>query len=247
MIQRWKSLLLALGAALMCAGASAAPVHLYEFHTTQSRCIDPTSPTGLCDFGRDFTSELNSMSVGFTEAARNAGSASMSVDYLGAPSPVNLSHDGMASFGLAMLPFAARAIPLTTESAFWPFHSLYQLAATFVITPLYALPSFFVHDAMAEMGMGGGETFISQGIDTDLLFAPSHAGEVAGLIRGDGLAHYYLAFAGEWRYAGMVPEPGSLVLLLLALGVMALVAQRRAITGRSVLYPTDAVRRSKHS
>lgn len=202
----------------------ASPVLLYQFTTLSysTNCSPGCSP-----YGDDYRSSLNQMFIGLEPNALSTGSASLSIQQsVGAP--VEIQNDGVASASLALYPGVPRPIaldgsgyPVNNEFSYFDLEMLLSVGSR--LTGLV-----YVNDGSSELALAMSPGALAGLEDPALLLPTTSATEWTGFVRSDALNTGRLFFTGEWRFVRVVPEPGTLALLLAACVGLALVRRTQA-------------------
>lgn len=222
---------------LFSSVASAAPTLLYQFQLNQLTCVPDYSDGRNCSISYD---ELKDMTIGLTPDALADGQANLrirSYPYYGASEFVK---EGFSSISLALYPGDARAVSLEISD----YQSIFTDPNTQVRdldlqvsldVSRFLQGSLYVNDTSSEIVMSTVKDFAvnraGSQVKQDAIFDPSSENEWTGFIRSDALSSFILPFTGEWRFVGVVPEPGTLALLLAAIVAAAWVTRYRSRRG----------------
>lgn len=213
---------------LFSGAALATPTLLYEFKLHRMTCVDED---GVCGVRYD---ALHGMRIGLEPVALAEGQAELRIfsDWL--EGPQEFLNDGFSSIALALYPSSVRAISLDIHDYFptYPFFYRFDLQVQLAVDQ-FLTGSLYANDAESELVLGSAKSFsddLAESWLQPLLLDPENANEWTGFIRSDVLGTKILPFTGEWKFVGVVPEPGTLALLLAALAATAGVGRRRAFS-----------------
>lgn len=233
-MRKWiSSIVVTLWGAVVSVGASAAPTYLYQFSTIETRCVGLEGIED-CANSYDHRRQLDGMSYRLTQAGQSAGGGSAHIAINSPYEDEGFDVHGLAaltllSSGLAT-PIALNADSTANERAYGPFNLYGHFGSG-----RQPSASFYLFDGGDEVAVG--DEWISfvlnigqhgiDGLDSSLLLGATDPLTVAGLVIGDANHPSFFSFVGQWRFAGVVSEPGTESLLLVALGAAVLAAQRR--------------------
>ncbi|ART54803.1 hypothetical protein CBP36_12170 [Acidovorax carolinensis] len=218
--------------ALFSGAALATPTLLYEFKLNRLTCVDVLGD-GTCGFRYDF---LNDMTIGLDPVALAEGQAALRINSDGVNGLREFINDGFSSIALALYSSPARAISLDVNDytpilvPTFPFAIGRNLDLQVnLAVDRFLKGSLYVNDTSSEIVMGTLKNFAASRVwpPTVQLFDPASENEWTGFIRSDALNSYILPFTGEWKFVGVVPEPGTLALLFAAMAATAWVLRRR--------------------
>lgn len=212
--------------ALFSGAALATPTLLYEFKLNRLTCV---YEGGVCNTQYD---ALNGMGIGLEPAALAEGQAALRIFSEWEEGAREFLNDGFSSIALALHPSSVRAISLDINDypPTYPYFHRFDLQVQLAVDR-FLKGSIYVNDAESELVMGSAKSFsddLAQSWLQPLLLDPENENEWTGFIRSDALNTQILPFTGEWKFVGVVPEPGTLVLVLAALAGAAGVWRRRA-------------------
>lgn len=223
--------------AVVSVGAWAAPTYLYKFSTLDTRCV---GLQGIEDCAYNPRHQLDGMSYRLTQPGQASGGGLVDI-------AVNTPYEDEAFevSGLAALTLLtnglATPIELTPEPASdWRGFGPFSLHGSFG-SGAKPSASFYLFDGGDEVAVGNDwiDFVLNVGhhgiddLDRSLLLAASDPFTVAGLVIGDANHPTFYSFVGEWRFAGVVSEPGSAALValaLLTLGLTTLLRRRQVTT-----------------
>ncbi|WP_291216192.1 PEP-CTERM sorting domain-containing protein [Hydrogenophaga sp.] len=207
--------------AAVSAAAVAAPAHLFNFNVIQFECVGPLSAD--CQFSPSFIAALNDQRILINPESFSSGQASLSIEAKGAGEAATIVNSGVA--GMSLYPQAGTPVMLSVQE-YDPANAYpFLLNAGLEVGPSRLGGSLFNTDSSSTVEMQAGG-----------LVGPSHLGEMftvtdplewVGYVTSDRLNSTWLRFTGEWLYAGEVPEPGTLALLLAGLAMVATTTRRR--------------------
>lgn len=212
-----KCLVFMLAAWVVSTTASAGPTLVYMFNVTAYECIEPGSPlpNSQCQDPPPNYSHLNSMAIGIDSSVLPNG-ARLVVDHHDHNYPaIYLDNDGIRFLALAGGVTGGTRQALLSAEEYAIAYYLFQLTAEFSPNGGGSI-DLLTEELELEMG------------DTGVLDSFGKI-EWTGILKGDQNFEYYQSFKGHWNLVGVVSEPGTLALVVLALAGFAVTARRRRI------------------
>lgn len=194
--------------------ASAAPTFLYGFSITSFSCDnhpDIFCPDGAAsDTVPSWSGPLGALKVGLNAQAMASRSASLLIDGLGISG--SITNQGFHSFDPARWNSERGWLDLSENALTGPPESHYSLDATFYLSP-YLTGSLYINNSRDE-----------------LIMSASGSRAWTGFIRSDelGMSSSVLDFTGEWKFLGIIPEPGTVLLLMGAALAAAAMRKKQA-------------------
>lgn len=217
MLHWTKSLVLAAGAVILCSGAVAAPILTYSFNVNRFECVGMW--TADCHVESTYKSELNSQTISVTSYAAASGVAGLTIEMPGGGSPVFIANDGIADMDLFPKP-----VELDPDDYVIGFSWPEYLYASLAIGP--KLSGSISHtDSSSTVVMTTGS--LAGPAHLGEMFTPSHPLEWVGYVTSDRLNSTWLRFTGEWVQVNTVPEPGTIMLMLVALAGVGVALKRQ--------------------
>lgn len=230
-MRKWvRSMVAAVCGGVVSFSAWAAPTYLYQFTTHQTRCIGPQGIED-CTGSYNHRPALDQMSYRLTQAGQQAGQGSAYIVLQNSGLEPAFHVQGLAELTLPSYGFPT-SLALTPDSDHWEtWYSPFFLEGTFG-AGAWPGAGFYFFDGGDEIAMGNGIGFLLSGgmhgtdyLDPGLLLQAKGPFEVEGLIIGDPNHPTFFSFTGQWRFAGVVSEPDTSALLLLALGLAGLLTR----------------------
>ena len=204
------TLVLVVGGLMASKGAMASPTLGYEFSLKSYSCVDEYNSAGQCtgDLSQ-FRSALEDMKIELYPSALTNGSASLSI-YKFFREGGSYSNSGIASATMALYAQGVYSVPL--------------------MLPVVGEPGFLQVRMDLDVGqyLTGSILIIDDFSDIKMYTqAGSTPYEWYGVSRSDKGSTQVISYSGVWQFSGVVPEPGTLALLMAGLAGAALIARRR--------------------
>lgn len=202
-----------------CAWVSATPAHatalLYTFQTTSIAC--EVNIDRLCNDLSQERAGLDGMSIALAPSALSNGSAMLKFQHDSGGFSQPAVNDGVSQMSLYMYIGGYLTTVPPQGFIFSPF--LFQ---NFELVEIdIALGQFLTGSMYANNGSSDISMSTLQGQN-----------EWSGRIRSDALSSLTIGFTGNWRFSGVVPEPGTLALLMTGLALAAALTRRRSTPQR---------------
>ncbi|MDD2713297.1 MAG: PEP-CTERM sorting domain-containing protein [Simplicispira sp.] len=225
MCKLFQTLVLLVCGALFSGAALATPTLLYEFKVNRATCF---APHHTCDYRYSGSS---GMTIGLAPAALAEGQAELRIFnwaneeltefYNNGFMSINLnSYKGIDTIYLDINKYKPGIYPPDTLNV-----------QVHLEVDRFLKGSIYLNDSNSEVIMGtskGFPAYWAEAWQLPALLDPASMNEWTGLIRSDAL-EYVVPFTGEWKFVGVVPEPGTLALLLSAMAATAWVFRRRIL------------------
>lgn len=195
-----------------CLGttAQADPILLYTFKTTSILC-DPLSQRPICTSqGLALEQQsLDDMYIGLSPSALSNGSATLKIQNEGPGSSVPTVNIGVEQMSIYLYLYGPNTIVLP-DGAEMPLPGGRLVKTLSVAVGQYLTGAIKVNNTASDITMSTlpGET------------------EWHGRYNSDAL-NQNISFTGNWLFSRVVPEPGTLALLMVALAVAVSVSRRR--------------------
>lgn len=204
--------------------ALASPTLLYQFELTRQTCF---SEYYGCEQRYD---ALGDMTIGLTPRALADGQAGLRIRSYPRDGASEFVNDEFSSISLALFPGYVRPVTLEVDDYLSNFVNL-DLRVSLEVGR-FLQGALYVNDTSSEIVMSTIKAFAVglAGPESrqDAIYNPANEYEWTGFIRSDAISSAILPFTGVWRFVGVVPEPGTLLLLLPAVAAMGGVFARRA-------------------
>lgn len=208
---------------------TASPTLLYQFQLTRQTCFTEYSS---CAQRYD---ALGDMTIGLTPDALVEGQAGLRIRSYPREGASEFLNDEFSSIALAFYPGYVRPVSLEVDEYLSNFMNL-DLQVSLEVGR-FLQGALYVNDTSSEIVMSTIKAFTvgRAGPESrqDAIYNPANENEWTGFIRSDAISSAILPFTGVWRFVGVVPEPGTLLLLLTAFAAMGGVAARRVRSAQS--------------
>jgi hypothetical protein len=216
--------------------ATASPKLLYQFQSINIECYAASETEGICpEGGGGYAATLNEMYLVFHPNALRNGYAKIYYDTLTDGSGYYFENDGnIFDFGVGVYS-PERSIPLDPDY----YDTLANPGPNVLIVADLSLGSYLngsiiLLDGSSEMVLHTGRLssvwFLSEGsVPSRIFLQTNFSNEWGGVIRSDGLADRILGFTGVWRFSRVVPEPGTIPLMVVGLAAIALFIRRQRL------------------
>lgn len=203
------TLVLAVGGLIATKGAMASTVLVYDFSLTSFGCFTSDGAQCVGDY-TPFQQALDGMKIELLPSALTNGKATLDVNDFPLRNTA-YNNTGFAAATLALYPrgpYQVPLIPLADQNASNYIRSLIDLDVG-----QYLIGSISLLTETSDIQM-------------TTLDSPT-PNEWIGVARSDFGSSSFFRYTGFWQFTGVVPEPGTLALLLAALAGVALTTRRR--------------------
>jgi PEP-CTERM motif len=210
MVKFFKSLVFVACGLFSATAAHADPVLVYTFETTSISC-DPNGYAPNCATLPFQQEQLDDMYIGLAPSALSNGSATLNYSFFGGFGPATVN-TGVKLMGIYLYNTGSYTRVHPDGFVISPYDQANHLLTEISLTVgQYLTGSLYVNNSESDIEMS----------------SPLGGTEWQGRFRSDALGGTTIFFSGNWRFSGVVPEPGTLALLMSALAGVALASNRR--------------------